>query len=233
MNVVSHCVWCKNRFASTVPELCDDLRKAIEEGDEHNALIMAFAAELALFQEPWPYCSRRCESEDMDYPDIHPDREGLESTLRSIDSLPWKYIQAKAQGIEIPPRPDPPKLVGLGPEDVLPQELLTEAEESEGSPETPGLRLVDNLEAAESQAQELVKRRQKKVRASFRASQQKPKPLQTATKFMAGFFVGALVMHVLGLTQGDDALTLAGSTLMIGILLGIIAAILASKGRRS
>ena len=228
MNVVSHCVWCKSRFASTVPELCDDLRVAIEEGDEHNALIMAFAAELALFQESWPYCSRRCENEDVDYAGLHPEREGLETTLRSIDSLPWQYIQAKAQGIEIPQRPPPPKLVGLGPDDVLEQ-----PEEDPGpsalEPPPPSLRLVEKLEVAESQAQELVKKRRRRVDANFRASQKTSNPLKTAARFTTGFFAGALVVHLLGLTQGDDALTLAGSTLMIGILLGTIAALLAYR----
>ena len=228
MKVVSHCVWCKVRFASTVPELCDDLRVAIEEGDEHNALIMAFAAELALFQESWPYCSRRCENEDTDYPGAHPDREGLEATLRSIDSLPWQYIQAKAQGLEIPPRPSPPQLVGLGPNDVLEEVQPSEAPTSP-EPQGPGLRLVEKLEVAESEAQDLVKKRRRQVDASFRASQKKTGPIKTATRFTAGFFLGAFVMHVLGLTQGDDALTLAGSTLMIGTLLGIVAALLATR----
>lgn len=228
MNVVSHCVWCKARFASTVPELCDDLRVAIEEGDEHNALIMAFAAELALFQESWPYCSRRCENEDIDYPEMHPDREGLETTLRSIDSLPWNYIQAKAQGLEIPQRPPPPKLVGLGPDDVL-EESDGDVEPVPQAPPGPNLRLVEKLKVAESEAQDLVKRRRRRVDASFRASQKKSEPLKTATRFTAGFFLGALAMHFVGLTQGDDALTLAGSTLMIGTLLGIIAALLALK----
>jgi hypothetical protein len=68
MNVISNCAWCKSRYSTTIPELCEDLREAIEEGDEHNALIMAFATELALFQEQWPYCSRRCENDDADYP---------------------------------------------------------------------------------------------------------------------------------------------------------------------
>lgn len=227
MNVVSHCVWCKARFASTVPELCDDLRVAIEEGDEHNALIMAFAAELALFQECWPYCSRRCENEDIDYPGLHPDREGLEVTLRSIDSLPWQYIQAKAQGVEIPQRPPPPRLVGLGPNDVLEEAKVDEPSSAEAPP--PDLRLVEKLEVAESQAQDLVRKRRRRVDARFRASQRTAHPLKTAARFTAGFFAGALAMHVLGLTQGDDALTLAGSTLMIGILLGAVAALLSMR----
>ena len=232
MTVVSHCVWCKNRFASTVPELCDDLRKAIEEGDEHNALIMAFAAELALFQESWPYCSRRCESEDMDYPEGHPDREGLESTLRSIDSLPWKYIQAKAQGIEIPERPPPPKLVGLGPDDVPPEEmanpLLSQAE-----PEAPNLRLVESLEAAETEAQELVKQRQKQVRASFRASEKKTNGWRTASKFFAGVFLSSTVVQGLGLVLDDDTLIQTGIGLMLVAIVGGGTALVGSRASRT
>ena len=141
----------QKRYPSTVPELCEDLRVAIEAGDEHNALIMAFAAELALFQESWPYCSRKCENEDADCPDGHPDRHGLEDTLGSIEALPWKYIRAKAQGVELPAPTPPPRLVGLGPDDPAPdfEDTPVASEPRTG----PDLKLVNRLEEAESQAQ--------------------------------------------------------------------------------
>jgi len=224
MRVVSHCVWCKQRFSSTVPELCDDLRKAIEEADQHNALIMAFATELALMQESWPYCSRRCENEDTDYPALHPEREGLEETLQSIDSLPWDYIKAKSQGLEIPVRPDPPKLVALEtPGDS------GENEEFNAPPPTPDLKLLPFIDEAQSQAQVLVQKRRKAADASFRQTQSPRLPLWTFGVFTVGFFAGSLVMHLLGVALGDALLTVSGSTLIIGGLLGVIAAMLAKR----
>jgi hypothetical protein len=243
MNVISNCAWCKARYSTTIPELCDDLRKAIEEGDEHNALIMAFATELALFQEPWPYCSRRCENEDADYPLDHPDREGLAETLRSIDSLPWLHIQAKAQGLEVPlppPRPTPPQLVAIGPDDPPPfspdevpdasleiQPPITKEKVDPPPITANALRLVDALGDAEIQAQKLVKQRRKKAQALF-AQTRKPRiGLMSFGLFAAGLFAGALMMHLVGLAKGDPLLSVSGSTLIIGGLLGIIAALMA------
>jgi hypothetical protein len=245
MNVISNCVWCKSRYSTTIPELCDDLREAIEEGDEHNALIIAFATELALFQEQWPYCSRRCENDDADYPLDHPEREGLAETLRSIDSLPWAHIQAKAQGLEPPPppppRPKPPKLVALGSDDPPPvfeepdepsQSIVPQPEVKVEKPLTPAptasaLRLVDSLEDAEIQAQKMVARRRKKAQVTFVKSTRPRVGLMAFGIFAAGLFAGSLLMHVLGIVKGDPLLSVSGSTLIIGGLLGTIAALLA------
>ena len=231
MNVVSHCVWCRSRFSSTVPELCDDLRAAIEEGDEHNSLIMAFATELALLQESWPYCSRRCENEDVDYDVLHPDREGLELALRGIDSLPWDYIRAKAQGHELPKPRKPPQLVAVGPNDPPPLQEATE-EAPFAASEAPELRLVETLEEAETKAQELVDERRRKANASFRKAQRPRLGLWTFGIFAAGFFAGSLLMHVLGLATGDPLMSVSGSTLLIGGLLGVVAALLAARNKR-
>jgi hypothetical protein len=231
MNVTSRCVWCKSRYSTTVPELCDDLRLAIEDGDEHNALIMAFATELALFQELWPYCSRRCENEDVDYPVEHPDREGLEIALRGIESLPWAHIRAKAQGLEAPPpRPDPPKLVAAGPNDPPPTEQPPEAPVSDVS--AAALRLVESLEEAEEEAQEWVDHRRKQAQASFRKAQGPRLGLWTFGTFTVGFFAGSLLMHLMGLSLGDTLMSVSGSTLLIGGLLGVIAALLATRKPR-
>ncbi len=243
MNVISNCVWCEARYSTTIPELCNDLRKAIEEGDEHNALIMAFATELVLFQEPWPYCSRRCENEDADYPLDHPEREGLAETLRSIDSLPWLHIQAKAQGLELPPsppRPTPPQLVAIGPDDpppFTPEEepaspLEIQPSATKDAVEPPpltasALRLVDDLGDAEIQAQKLVARRRKKAQASFAKARKPRVGLMSFGLFVAGLFAGSLLMHVVGLAKGDPLLSVSGSTLIIGGLLGVIAALMA------
>jgi hypothetical protein len=242
MNVISNCAWCKARYSTTIPELCDDLRKAIEEGDEHNALIMAFATELALFQEPWPYCSRRCENDDADYPYDHPEREGLAETLRTIDSLPWVHIQAKAQGLPMPvPRPKPAPLLALGPDDPLPPQVaepVPVAEDNHQSAKSPeisapkpltpsALRLVDALEGAEIQAQALVARRRKKAQASLLRSRKPKIGLLSFGIFSMGLFAGALLMHLVGLAQGDPLLSVSGSTLIIGGLLGVIAALMA------
>ena len=224
MKVVSHCVWCKQRFSSTVPELCDDLRKAIEEADQHNALIMAFATELALMQESWPYCSRRCENEDADYPGLHPEREGLEDTLRSIDSLPWDYIKAKSQGLELPARPEPPKLVALESQDEALEDVPPKP-----SPPAPELKLLPFIDEAQSKAAALVLKRRKAADASFRQTQGPRLPLWTFGVFTVGFFAGSLVMHLLGVALGDALLTVSGSTLIIGGLLGVIAAMLAKR----
>jgi hypothetical protein len=240
MNVISNCAWCKSRYSTTIPELCEDLREAIEEGDEHNALIMAFATELALFQEQWPYCSRRCENDDADYPLDHPEREGLAETLRNIDSLPWAHIQAKAQGLEPPPsRPKPPKLVALGSDDSPPNLAPDPFSEHSGSqavdqneiekttgPTESALRLVDALGDAEIQAQKMVARRRIKAQATFVKSMNPRFGLMTFGVFAAGLFAGSLLMHILGLVKGDPLLSVSGSTLMIGGLLGIIAALL-------
>ena len=228
MTIVSHCVWCKQRFSSTVPELCDDLRKAIEEADQHNALIMAFATELALMQESWPYCSRRCENEDSDYPALHPEREGLEDTLRNIDSLPWDYIKAKSQGLELPVRPEAPKLVAL----ETPVDKSMEAVEQPASKtpvQPPDLKLLPFIEEAQTKAEALVIRRRKAADASFRQTQGPRLPLWTFGVFTVGFFAGSLVMHLLGVTLGNALLTVSGSTLIIGGLLGVIAAMLAKR----
>jgi hypothetical protein len=244
MNVISNCVWCKARYSTTIPGLCDDLRTAIEEGDEHNALIMAFATELALFQEPWPYCSRRCENEDADYPLDHPEREGLAETLRTIDSLPWLHIQAKAQGLEPPPppppRPTPPQLVAIGPDDpppFSPDEVpappldiqpSTTKEDVDPPPLTASaLRLVDALGDAEIQAQKLVERRRKKAQATFVKARKPRIGLMSFGLFAAGLFAGSLLMHLVGLAKGDPLLSVSGSTLIIGGLLGVIAALMA------
>ena len=97
MNSSCLCVWCESNFGSTIPGLCDELRCAIESAEEHESSILAFALELALNKDSWPYCSRRCRAEDLDHMDLHPSREGLLQTLGGVGSLPWETIRDQAE----------------------------------------------------------------------------------------------------------------------------------------
>jgi hypothetical protein len=100
-----------------------------------------------------------------------------------------------------------------------------ENEETTG-PTASALRLVDSLGDAEIQAQKMVARRRRKAQATFVKSMNPRFGLMTFGVFAAGLFAGSLLMHILGLAKGDPLLSVSGSTLMIGGLLGIIAALL-------
>ena len=97
MSGACECVWCGHEFGSTIPGLCDELRVAIESGEEHESSILAFALELALSKEPWPYCSRRCDAEDEEHFEMHPERESLLDTLGGVGALPWDTIREEAE----------------------------------------------------------------------------------------------------------------------------------------
>ena len=84
---------------------------------------------------------------------------------------------------------------------------------------------------AESQAQELVNQRRLRAEGRVRRDQKPRLGLWTFGIFTVGFFAGSLLMHLWGVALGDALLTVSGSTMIIGGLLGIIAALLAIRNR--
>jgi len=181
------CVWCERNFGSTIPGLCDELRCAIEAAEEHESAILAFALELALNKDSWPYCSRRCRAEDLDHPELHPQREGLLDTLGGIGSLPWETIREEAESTP----------------NVIPIHTNEKA----------ALRLLESREKA------VISRRKR------------PLGMLVFGLFFAGFFMGAMSVYMFVATEGDPVLRVSGSTLIIGGLLGCIAALMALRNR--
>jgi len=187
MGASCQCVWCEGSFGSTIPGLCDELRCAIEAAEEHESSILAFALELALNKDSWPYCSRRCRAEDLDHPELHPNREGLLDTLGGIGSLPWETIRDDAKQTS----------------NVIPIQ----------SNEKAALRLLASREKA-------VVRRQKGPSVGLLFG-----------VFLSGLFMGAISLYMFVMTEGDSVMRLTGTTLVIGGLLGCIAALTSLRSR--
>jgi hypothetical protein len=187
MSVSVQCVWCEASFGSTIPGLCDELRCAIESAEEHESAILAFALELALNKDSWPYCSRRCRSEDLDHPELHPNRAGLFETLGGVGALPWETIREEAE--------QTPNVIPIS------------------TNEKAALRLLESREKA-------VYRRRNR-----------PLGMLVFGLFFTGFFMGAMSVYMYVATEGEPILRVSGSTLIIGVLLGCIAALMSLRHR--